>query len=150
MKIISGGQSGVDRAALDFCLENNIPSGGWCPKGRIAEDGSIADFYPLKETRTANYEERTRLNIIDSDASLVLYDSKMDKGTLYSLATIKIFDKPYLQIDFSVENELVSISNWLEDNKISTINIVGPRESENPGIYFMVKSFLKELWKGLD
>lgn len=150
MKIISGGQSGVDRAALDFCLENTIPCGGWCPKGRMAEDGIIANIYPLKETRTANYQERTRLNIIDSDASLLLYNSKMDKGTHYSLDTIRKFDKLYFQYDFSIENDPIIVSNWLKDNNISIINIVGPRESENPGIYVMVKSFLNELWQGLD
>ncbi len=75
MKIISGGQSGVDRAALDFCLENNIPCGGWCPKGRMAEDGRISDKYPLIETESEDYAERTRLNVENSDGTLIIFRS---------------------------------------------------------------------------
>ena len=72
-KIVSGGQSGVDRAALDFALENKIPCGGWCPKGRLAEDGRIHHRYPLRETSSTDYRVRTQANVEDSDGTLILY-----------------------------------------------------------------------------
>src|SRR5262245_54833883 len=84
-KIISGGQSGVDRAALDVALELGIPCGGWCPKGRRAEDGPLPDRYPLDETQTSFYPERTRRNVRDSDGTLILADGAAKGGTALTI-----------------------------------------------------------------
>ena len=89
VKIISGGQTGVDRAALDFALKGQVSCGGWCPDGRTAEDGVIPLIYPLKETLTANTEERTFLNVAQSDGLLIIFRDMMDDGTLSALKNAK-------------------------------------------------------------
>jgi len=99
MKIISGGQTGVDRAALDFCLENDISCGGWCPKGRLAEDGCIAEKYLLIETETKDYAERTLLNVENSDGTLIIYKNEMDGGSELTLEFVKEKKKPHFLID---------------------------------------------------
>lgn len=145
MKIISGGQSGVDRAALDFCLENNIPCGGWCPKGRLAEDGPIPEKYPLIETLGTNYAERTRLNVENSDGTLIIYCDKMDEGSLLTMNLIETKKKPYFSIDISLNVDPVIVRNWLFDNAILTVNVAGPRESNCPGIYQQSKEILSKI-----
>lgn len=145
LKIISGGQSGADRAALDFCLENNIPCGGHCPKGRLAEDGCIADKYPLIETQSEDYTERTRLNVEHSDGALIIYRDVMDAGTQLTLDIIKTMEKPYFSINLSLNIDPVIVKNWLFNNEVSTVNIAGPRESSCPEIYQQSKLFLSKI-----
>lgn len=145
--ICSGGQSGVDRAALDFAIQNNIECGGWCPKGRLAEDGIIADSYPLEETQSSNTEERTKLNIIDSDGTLILFENIIDSGTQLTLDIIRKLNKPSIIIKLPVDNSYNNqhFYNWLIKNRITVLNIAGPRESSNPGIYNMALSFFENL-----
>ena len=88
-RIISGGQTGVDRAALDAALEYNFPCGGWCPKGRLAEDGIISQKYPLKETESSEYEVRTKLNVRGSDGTLILTWGKPTGGTTLTVEFAK-------------------------------------------------------------
>ena len=135
LKIISGGQSGVDRAALDFALQNNIPCGGWCPKGRQAEDGIIPEVYPLKETVTTGHSERTRLNIEDSDATLIIYLTEMDEGTQYTLQYAKKKLKPVFLIKESDQINPDEFMNWMDNNNIRILNVAGPRESCVEGTY---------------
>src|SRR3954465_12097951 len=101
MKIISGGQTGVDRAALDVAMEVGIECGGFCPKGRRSEDGIIPAKYPLTETGTDQYPERTELNVKISDATLVLIDRAQDKGTALSISLCKLHHKPHRVVDLS-------------------------------------------------
>ena len=145
--IISGGQSGVDQAALDFALNNGIPCGGWCPKGRLAEDGIIPDNYPLKETTTSEYKERTRLNVRDSDGTLILYKDKIDKGTMLTHKLALEMNKPVLTIKLPVDLDFnkAKLSKWITNNNISFLNIAGLRESSNPGINKLVYSFMLKL-----
>ena len=147
VKIISGGQTGVDRAALDFALEFNIGCGGWCPKGRIAEDGEIDVKYPLKETLDSSYETRTKRNVQDSDGTLILYDGELDDGTLLTMELVQKSEKPLLKIDLSGENDknLQKVSNWINFNHLEILNIAGPRESNSPGIYAETMAFLEAL-----
>lgn len=142
MKIISGGQSGVDRAALDICLENNIPCGGWCPKGRLAEDGQIAEIYPLVETPGENYNERTGLNIENSDGTIIIYKAEMDVGTQFTLEMLEAKKKLYFLVDLSLKIDPLIVKSWIVANDLSTINIAGPRESNSPGIYKVSKEVL--------
>ncbi|MFA7232406.1 MAG: putative molybdenum carrier protein [Victivallaceae bacterium] len=138
LKIISGGQTGVDRAALDAAITLNLKNGGWCPRNRRAEDGRIDIKYPLTETETSFYQERTRKNVEDSDGTLILCEGQLNRGTLLTVKHAQQQHKPLLVVNPSgctVENVL----NWLTDNKIKVINIAGPRESTAPGIY--AKSF---------
>lgn len=150
IKIISGGQTGVDRAALDFAMRTGIVCGGWCPKNRKAEDGPIDKKYPLKETSDASYETRTKLNVQDSDGTLIIYDGKLDDGTLLTVELAQKLEKPLLMIDLSGEKDInwQKVSNWINFNYIEILNIAGPRESANPGIYVITLNFLEELLSG--
>src|SRR5438309_6802555 len=95
-KIISGGQSGVDRAALDVALELGISCGGWCPKGRRAEDGVIPEQYPVRENASTSYPPRTEMNVRDSDGTLILTNGRPDRGTALTVNLAKRYEKPCL------------------------------------------------------
>jgi len=145
-KIICGGQSGVDRAALDFAIECGFESGGWCPKGRLAEDGIIPEKYPLIETATDDYTERTKLNVMDSDSTLILFNDEMDVGTLFTLDCAEELNKQYFLMDFASDFDARIVRDWLINHEIGILNIAGPRESNNPGIYKLTKTFLALLF----
>ena len=132
-KIISGGQTGVDRGALDACLEISFNCGGWCPKGRKAENGSIPLKYPLRETSEIDYKWRTLKNIIDSDGTLIIVNDVLSGGTLLTKKITRLKNKP-LMIVFPGKEEfrktLQNIVTWICVNKIVVLNVAGPRESE--------------------
>lgn len=144
-KIVSGGQNGVDRAALDIAIEFGISHGGWCPYGRKAEDGTIPMKYKLveaaaptvEESSDANgiYKKRTELNTIDSDGTLVIAKDELIGGTLYTIEMAKKHKKPYFIFNISNNFETNEIVKWIKGNKIQTLNIAGPRASEIIGIY---------------
>jgi hypothetical protein len=144
-KIISGGQTGVDRAALDIALGFNISCGGWCPKGRLAEDGVIPARYPLKETKSSDYEMRTEWNVRDSDGTLVLTLGKPTGGTAFTIECAKKYKKPCLVVNLKRhDGEVVNIYwDWIEVNDIKVLNIAGPRESKAPGIYELARKCLE-------
>ena len=146
-RIISGGQTGVDRAALDFAIENKIACGGWCPKGRRAEDGIIPERYPLKETSSRGYRERTRKNVEESDGVLVFLLNKPDSGTYEAIDYAEKLNKPVyvVHLTMNVEDQQTGLLDMLEENNIQTINVVGPRESNSPGIYQKTGAFLTRL-----
>ncbi|MBX7256363.1 MAG: putative molybdenum carrier protein [Candidatus Hydrogenedentes bacterium] len=145
--IVSGGQTGVDRAALDVALELGIPCGGWCPKNRLAEDGSIPARYPLTETPSVDYAERTRWNVRDSDATLVLTFGEPSGGTAFTVECARMERKPCLVIDL---DEAVSPSlavEWLRTHAVGILNVAGPRASANPAAYERARDFLFHLLK---
>ncbi len=145
-KIVSGGQTGVDRAGLDAAIEMNIPVGGWCPKDRKAEDGPIDDRYPLKETNSSDYETRTMFNVRDSHGSLILTKGTPTGGTALTIKQAKGFDKGYLVINLDKDYDVALVKEWLFDNHIEVLNIAGPRASKFPDIYDQSKTFLKGLF----
>ncbi len=147
LRIISGGQTGVDRAALDFALENQIDCFGWCPKGRKAEDGVIPNTYPLKEAETSGYEKRTLKNVEESQGLMVFVDGEPDNGTILAIDHAEKQNKPIyiIHLSMNVEDQETGILDFLEDQEVTIVNIVGPRESNSPGIYRKTKSFLEEL-----
>ncbi len=150
IKIISGGQTGVDRAALDFALKQGIHCGGWCPKGRRADDGPISTSYPLLETGSAEYPERTKMNILHSDGTLIISSSNFyDRGTVLTRKLCKQYGKPCLEIDLDKSHESLtgSLQTWLRDSAIQILNIAGPREGSLPGIYKKTLRFLGEMSK---
>ena len=149
MRIISGGQSGVDRSALDFALENNISCGGWCPKGRLAEDGPIDKKYPLVETGTSIYVVRTRMNVDDSDGTLVLFSDVLGSGSEYTIDYSIKKSKPNFIANVTDLNSINTVVKWVIQHDIESLNIAGPRESTSPGIYSLTKTYLKELFAGL-
>ena len=150
-KIVSGGQTGVDRAALDVALKYKIPCGGWCPKGRIAEDGIIPERYPLKETESLDYTVRTELNVRDFDGTLVLNRGELSGGTAFTVEFAKKHRKHCLIVDLKKKrkNAIYDVVKWIEANDIKVLNVAGPRESKSPGIYKVAKKFLEELMEEL-
>ncbi|HRX70986.1 MAG: putative molybdenum carrier protein [Candidatus Competibacteraceae bacterium] len=145
-KIISGGQTGVDRAALDVALALGLDVGGWCPKGRRAEDGRIPDRYPLTETAEMDYETRTRRNIEDSDGTLILNRGKMEGGTALTADLARQIGKPCLIVALEEGIEPATFQDWLVANSITVLNVAGPRESKRPGMYDAAYDCLKSLF----
>ena len=138
-KIISGGQTGVDRAALDAALTNDIEIGGYVPRGRLAEDGRIPERYTgLIETNSENYSERTHLNVVNSDATLVLTNGEPVGGSKLTADLAAEYQKPLLHIDIgsSESKELLAAAlEWIQEVRPAVLNIAGPRASEEPAIY---------------
>lgn len=149
-KIISGGQTGVDRAALDFGLEHKIETGGYVPKNRRAEDGRISEKYPnLTETASGNSAERTELNVLNSDATLILSHGAIQGGSLLTKELAEKHRKPILHVDFSAlsSNEAVQETlKWIASIDGDVLNIAGSRASEDAKIYAKTKAFLEELF----
>jgi len=144
--VVSGGQTGVDRAALDWALHNKLPCGGWCPKGRIAEDGTIPARYPLRETWSSDYEVRTEYNVRDSSATLILYRGMMSKGVVLTKKFCLQHEKSFMEIDLGRTYKAEEVAAWLNDKHIETLNIAGPRESQSPGIYIATMDLLNAVF----
>ena len=145
-KIISGGQTGVDQAALDVAIELGIPHGGWIPKGRKTENGALPDKYRLKEMPTSSYAKRTEQNIIDSEGTLVISPGPLTGGSELTRKTAILHDRPCIHIDLVTLNTLQAIKtvrSWIVHHGIEILNIAGPRAGENPEIYDMAVKTLK-------
>ncbi len=143
-KIISGGQTGADRAALDAALEAGFPCGGYCPKGRKAEDGVIDDRYPLEEI-DGGYARRTLMNVKAADATLVFYSEELSGGTLQTVKYCRQERKPCLRIDIARLDERVAINtlaDFLRGSNTRILNVAGPRASGCPSIYGQVRNVM--------
>ncbi len=145
LRIISGGQTGVDRAALDAAIELSLEHGGWCPKGRRAEDGVIDSRYLLRETPSTEYIERTRRNVQDSDGTLIFNRGEPEGGTALTRQFAQEMEKPYLLIDPDRLDTLDSVRQWLRERAIHTLNVAGPRASKEPLIYRATRHYLLRL-----
>ena len=153
-KLVSGGQTGVDQAALQIAINFKILHGGWCPKGRLAENGVIPDIYFLKETDSNDVSVRTKHNIRDSDGTLILIpnnNTDITDGTIFTIKEVKEQSKPHLIISLSQDKEdaVESIVEWSQSNDIKILNIAGPRESQAPGIHHLSLIFLEKLIRKL-
>lgn len=138
LKIVSGGQTGVDRGALDAALQCNVACGGWCPEGRKAEDGVIPDSYPVEELPGGGYPERTLKNVLDSDGTVIIYFTTPGGGTELTLDYCRDNNKPYLLIDATEtrpEMAAQRISEFLKNLPGETLNCAGPRHSNNKNGY---------------
>ncbi|MBF0104916.1 MAG: putative molybdenum carrier protein [Deltaproteobacteria bacterium] len=149
VEIISGGQTGADRAALDFALQHNIRHGGYCPRGRRAEDGVLSACYLLKETECKNYEKRTMLNVQHADGTVIFsIRKKLDGGTLFTFDYARELHKPLLHLAQSdLGRPAVRLRNFLRKNGISRLNVAGPRASKEPGVYAFVMRVLTRVFK---
>ena len=138
VQIIAGGQTGVDRAALDAALEYCFPCGGWCPRGRRAEDGPLSERYPLRETKTTAYPARTAANVRASDGTLIIHRGQSDRGTALTGRLAAQLDKPLLIVDLQETPTAAAVERilrWSREHAIEALNVAGPRESGQPGIY---------------
>lgn len=124
-----------------------FPVGGWCPKGRRTEAGPLLDRYPLKETPTSDYAQRTSWNVRDSDGTLLLLRTQPKGGTAWTIREAQRMGKPWLIVDLTKDAQEAVIP-WLLAHRIHTLNIAGPRESEDPGIYEVAYSFVTGLLRG--
>ncbi|TWU11962.1 putative molybdenum carrier [Symmachiella macrocystis] len=145
-KIVSGGQTGVDRAALDMAIVAGIACGGWCPLGRKAEDGPLPLHYPLTETESGDYVVRTEWNVRDSDGTLILAGRPLTGGTALTERLAKRQQRPCRVAFPYSDRDVASVAEWLATNRIRTVNIAGPRESQQPGIYAAAVAFLGQLF----
>jgi hypothetical protein len=144
-KIVSGGQTGVDRAALDWAISIGIDHGGWCPKGRPAADGPLPPKYLLQETESAGYRQRTKRNVRDSDATLIFNSGELGGGTLLTAKCAQALNRPHhvFQLDgVQLAAVAAQVIAWLEEGRFDTLNVAGPGEQKRPGIYVVVVSVL--------
>jgi hypothetical protein len=146
-RVVSGGQTGVDRAALDAARALGLPYGGWCPRGRLAEDGPIDPSYPLVETPSADYAQRTEWNVRDSDGTLVLVRGRATGGTALTMDLARQHGKPLLVLDLAGEPLPDEASRWIATHGIDVLNVAGPRESQKPGIGGEARVFLERLFR---
>ncbi len=147
MKIISGGQTGADRAALDVAIEQGLDYGGWAPRGFKAEDGRLSMRYTcrMSEMPTSIYDDRTRQNIVDSDGTLVCHTGMLAGGTLLTVETTRALDKPLLVLNLAEvgpERAVEHLHDWIRRNAIEVLNVAGPRASHNGHIYDLVHDLL--------
>lgn len=145
-RVVAGGQTGVDRAALDAAMAQGIDAGGYCPRGRRAEDGRIADAYPLTELPSPAYAARTRANVELADGTLILTVGPLTGGTALTARAARAADKPYCVIDLTQSNSARRAHEWLATCGIRVLNVAGPRESRLPGVYRLARRFLQRFF----
>jgi hypothetical protein len=149
LQIISGGQTGVDRAALDFALEKGLIASGWCSLERMAEDGTLSFRYPLQSTFVLNHLARTEMNVQDSDATLIIYSDHPDKGTESTRQLALMYEKPLFIWNMEKNNNYQYFHHWMKKHNISVLNIAGPRASNDADIYHQTLVLLENLFSGL-
>ena len=147
-RVVSGGQTGVDRAALDVAIALGIPHGGWCPRGRRAEDGSVPSRYALVEHSSADYAARTEANVADGDATLIIARGALSGGTALTRDVARRVGKPCLVVDLSARPDPIAVREWLATHAVGVLNVAGPRESQRPGIGDEARAFLREVLAG--
>ena len=147
-RIISGGQTGVDQAALDVALELGIPCGGWCPRGRWSEAGPIDEHYPLTESPSADPAERTERNVRDADGTLIIARGSVEDligGTALTRKLAAQQGQPTLAVDPTEPGAPEAVTRWIEQHAIRALNIAGPRASVQPGIGDLAAALLREV-----
>ncbi len=147
LKIVSGGQTGVDQGALEAALELGLDHGGWCPRGRLSEAGPIPTCFRLDETDSAEYWVRTEQNVIDSDATLILFRDQIRGGTALTQRMAIKHGRPCRCVDLNQTPSARSVQQWLQDLTIGVLNVAGPRESWCPGIQKQARRFLLDVFR---
>lgn len=133
-KIVSGGQTGADRAGLDFAIQTGIPHGGWCPKGRKALDGSLSEKYLLEETPSASYLQRTEWNVRDSDATVIFtLSDKLTGGSKRTGEFAEKHNRPWIHLHQGIPDIGVSLKTFIEEHRVDALNVAGSREGKESG-----------------
>jgi len=151
-KIVSGGQTGADRAGLDVAIDNDIPHGGWIPKGRRTEEGPLDPKYNLQQTNSRDWKPRTERNLRLSDGTIILTYGPIQKrgGTALTVRLCEQFKKPCLYVDMNTDEVVEEdITKWLQDNNIEVLNVAGPRASKEPNVYHDAYDMLETVVKTL-
>lgn len=149
-KIISGGQTGADRAALDVAIKLGIPHGGWIPKGRITEEGPLPERYRMQEMPTESYSDRTEKNVIDSDGTLIICRGQPTGGSDYTREMALKHKKQLLHVDLNQTSSFDAaslISSWIKLYQVKTLNVAGPSASKDPNVYVDVFRILEWAFK---
>lgn len=149
-KIISGGQTGVDQAALDAAIASGVRHGGWLPAGRITEAGALPSRYDLAEMPTTSYRERTRKNVMEADATLIISRGQLTGGSALTAAIASELRKPCLHIDLTVHGHpdaVALLKSWLQDYATDVLNVAGPRASSDEAIYRDAYDIVAEVLK---
>ncbi len=148
-RIVSGGQTGVDCAALDAAIELGIEHGGWCPRGRRAEDGVIPARYQLRETAEEDHAVRTERNVLDSDGTVLLTRGAPAGGSALTATLARQHGRPLLHVDLAdTPDPVARVRAWLSSRGIERLNVAGPRESDAPGIADEVRALLRDALTG--
>ena len=145
-RIISGGQTGVDRGALDAAMILGVAHGGWCPHGRLAEDGQIPDQYHLVEAESADYAVRTKLNVMDADGTLILHLGPLSGGTELTRRLCVKHHRPHWLVDLDASPDAASVLYWLDEQQIKVLNVAGPRGSALAGLNVIARDFLLQVF----
>jgi len=146
-KIISGGQTGAGRAALDFAIANGIPYGGWLPKGRKTEDGTLDLKYKLQEMPTTDYPKRTERNVLDADGTVIISHGFLTGGSALTREFAKKHQKHWIHIDLKelvIKEAAERLAEWLMRHEIKVLNVAGPRARKDPAIYEATLHLLEE------
>jgi predicted Rossmann fold nucleotide-binding protein DprA/Smf involved in DNA uptake len=149
-RIISGGQTGVDQAALDAAIARGVSHGGWLPAGRKTENGPLSSKYALQEMPTSSYPERTRKNVAEADATLIISRGQLSGGSALTAAIAAELDKPFLHIDITLQDHDIAaakIQRWLRDCGTDVLNVAGPRASSDQNIYGDAYRLVMEILK---
>jgi len=149
LKIISGGQTGADRGALDTAIKLGVPYGGWLPRGRKTEDGRLPDHYDLQELDSTDYRERTERNVIDADGTLIISPEPLAGGSAYTRQMAERHAKPWLHVNPAAAGEFAAARaahDWIAEKGIEVLNVAGPRASKEPGIYDVTCRFLEAVF----
>ncbi len=147
-KIISGGQTGADRAALDAAIASAMPHGGWLPRGRKTEDGPLDKRYQLQEIPSEYYRDRTRKNILESDGTVIITYGPLTGGSALTEALAIRHDRPCLLLNLEyipIPNAVKALRQWLHEHDITLLNVAGPRASGEPQIYQAVYTIISSL-----
>ncbi|HNZ10413.1 MAG TPA: putative molybdenum carrier protein [Smithellaceae bacterium] len=150
-KIISGGQTGADRAVLDFAIANNISYGGWLPKGRKTEDGTLDPKYHLQEMPTTDYSRRTEQNVLDADGTVIVSYGFLTDGSALTREFAMQHKKHWIHIDLkelTIKEAAHNLAIWQKNHGIRVLNVAGPRARKDPAIYKATLRLLKETFKG--
>jgi len=147
-KIISGGQTGVDRGALNAAILLKIPHGGWCPHRRRAEDGRIPDRYQLQESVSFDYQVRTEQNVLEADATLIVHNGKISAGTALTRRLALKHRRPLYTVNLGMATDPAACRRWLRENQVQVLNVAGPRESSHPGIEQAAADWIASMLSG--